>query len=233
MAILREFNNESLHNYFARALRLLNKEGKNEDYKLTIPHVGCSHFMHIVRKNLCAIQRLNRDVMNSKEGSKNVWYRFNMYCMSLLVNAETLDEFEMILKDITVCLMSKFLSDKVQEAYDRIVRRVARLGNETIDDIVDNAKQFENAVVSESTEETSVSTSANPLNSHFHNLVAPVIEQLEQDNEDEDHKYTENRSWCPPFFKFIQSYICEMPLWSAVLLGSLDRYKTGHAKSNV
>ena len=48
LAVLREFNNESLLLFFTRAYRLLRKEGTSEDFKLTIPHVGCSHFMHIV-----------------------------------------------------------------------------------------------------------------------------------------------------------------------------------------
>ena len=29
---------------------------------------------------------------------------------------------------------------------------------------------------------------------------------------------------CPDFFAIIESYLPEMPLWSGVLLGSLDRY---------
>ena len=45
----------------------------------------------------------------------------------------------------------------------------------------------------------------------------------EDDDRDENH-CAENRSYCPEFFAFLESYLPETPLWSGVLLGSLDRY---------
>ena len=40
LAIIREFNNESLVMFLKRAYRLLHKNGTEEDFVLTIPHVG-------------------------------------------------------------------------------------------------------------------------------------------------------------------------------------------------
>ena len=111
LAVLREFNNESLRDFFERAFRILNKKGLENDFSLTVPHVGCSHFMHIVHRKVKAISREQRNIKNDKEQPvdeiHDVWYRFNMYCMSLLVNARTLHEFLQIFEDIAICLMSK------------------------------------------------------------------------------------------------------------------------------
>ena len=79
LALLKEFNDETQEAFFQRAFQILTKEGTGQDFDLTILHVGCSHFMHIVHKKIKELSR-----------SKEVWYRFNMYCMSLLVNGRTL-----------------------------------------------------------------------------------------------------------------------------------------------
>ncbi len=224
LAVLREFNNESLLLFFTRAYRLLRKEGTSEDFKLTIPHVGCSHFMHIVHKNLSAIRRLKQNTKNSTTSHANIWYRFNMYCMSLLVNAATLDEFNTILKDAAVCLMSRFLLDKVQDSYKNITGRVEKIGKTKIDDVVDDACKFDDTIPTDGTGESFVPASTNPFNVHFENLLNPILKQIEVDNESQSDQYEDNRSFCPEFFTFIRLHICEMPLWSGVLLGSLNRY---------
>ena len=42
LAILKEFNNESLETFLQRAFRILEKKGLKGDFELTIPHVGLS-----------------------------------------------------------------------------------------------------------------------------------------------------------------------------------------------
>ena len=46
------------------------------------------------------------------------------------------------------------------------------------------------------------------------------VEKLSRSHEKEKR----NRTYCPRFFSFIEELLPEMPLWSSVLLGSLDRY---------
>ena len=233
LAILREFNNESLLLFFNRAHRLLRREGTEEDLKLTTPHVGCSHFMHIVHKNLSAIRRLKKSTSSNNSNHGDVWYRFNMYCMSLLVNASTLEEFNIILKDITVCLMSKYLVDKVQDSYKNITGRVEKMGKCKIDDVINHAGEFDGTIAKDTTRDNCVSPLKNPFENHFENLLNPIIAEVDIDNKGRTGCCVKNRSWCPEFLSFIRSYICEMPLWSGVLLGSLDRYsKTGCSTSH-
>mgnify|MGYP002803810279 CR=1 FL=1 len=233
LAVLREFNNESLTSFFTRAYRLMRREGTDEDVKLTIPHVGCSHFMHIVHKNLSAIRRLKQTAKGSDGSSHgSVWYRFNMYCMSLLVNASTLEEFDTILKDATVCLMSKFLVARVHESYNKITGRVEKIGLKKMDDVVDNACEFDDSIPTDATGESSVPALINPFNIHFDDILSPIIAEIEFDNKSDSDHFEEKTSWCPEFFTFMRSYITEMPLWSGVLLGSLERYKkSGNMKA--
>jgi hypothetical protein len=79
--------------------------------------------------------------------------------MSLLVNAATLDEFNTILKDVAVCLMSRFLLDKVQDSYKNITGRVEKIGKTKIDDVVDDACKFDDTIPTDGTGESFVPAS--------------------------------------------------------------------------
>ena len=177
--------------------------------------------MHIVHKNLIAIRRLTHKNKSSNDGSKNPSYCFNMYCMSLLVNATTLEEFDTILKDATVCLTSRFFFRYVQDSYGNIKRRIDKIGSKKVNDIVDSAGDFDDTIPTDTTGESSVPASTNPFNLHFEKLLKPILNQIEGENERQPDPTVElNGSWCSQFFKFMQSYIGEMALWSGVLLGS-------------
>ena len=63
----------------------------------------------------------------------------------------------------------------------------------------------------------------NPFNKHFEGMIKDIGDKISNTSDGQNTK--SNRSCCPQFFRFIQSYLPEMPLWSGVLLGSLDRYK--------
>ncbi|XP_046844891.1 uncharacterized protein LOC124438735 [Xenia sp. Carnegie-2017] len=52
MAVLQESNNESRAAFFKRAFRIVNGRSLDNDLALIVPHVGCSHFMHIVHRYL-------------------------------------------------------------------------------------------------------------------------------------------------------------------------------------
>ena len=66
LAVLREFNNESLCDFFQRAFRILNKNGLESDFSLTVPHVGCSHFMHIVHRKVMVFHVNNAMLVTKK-----------------------------------------------------------------------------------------------------------------------------------------------------------------------
>ena len=182
--------------------------------------------MHIVHKNLSAIRRLKLTAKGSDGSSHaSAWYCFNMYCMSPLLNASTLEEFDMTLKDATVCLMSTFLEARVHDSYNKITGRVEKIGLEKIDDVVENACEFNHNIPTDATGESSMPALTNPFNINFDNILNPVTAEIEVDNKSDSNRFEENRSWCPEFFTFMRSYITEMPLWSGVLLGSLERFK--------
>ena len=74
--------------------------------------------------------------------------------------------------------------------------------------------------------------SFDPFNIHFDNILNPITAEIEVDNKMDSDHFEENRSSCPEFFTFMQSYITEMPLWSDILLGSQERFnKTGNIKA--
>ena len=52
LAVLEDFNNETIVDFSARAFRIVTRSGSKTDLTLTIPNDGCSHFMHIVHKKI-------------------------------------------------------------------------------------------------------------------------------------------------------------------------------------
>jgi hypothetical protein len=129
LAALKEFNCESLQDFLIRVFKILRMEASNEDFKFMVPHVGCSHFMSIMHRKLKAIVRSrkkgnsNRST-NTKCQEDDVWYRFNMYCVSLLVNARTLDEFDSILEDVATCLLNERQNNDVLKAFTRLCEMI-------------------------------------------------------------------------------------------------------------
>ena len=49
--------------FLARAFRIINRKGLETDFMLTIPHVGCSHFMHIVHKKVKQLARVEHTIL--------------------------------------------------------------------------------------------------------------------------------------------------------------------------
>ena len=74
--------------------------------------------MHIVHKNIKELSRLKNT--SEEDNGKDVWYRFNMYCMSLLVNTRMLFEFDNILEDIVICLLSKKQTKMCLVTYNKL-----------------------------------------------------------------------------------------------------------------
>lgn len=228
LAALREFNGESLEQFLIRVFRILTKKASNEDLRFMVLHVGCSHFMSIMHRRLKAIMRSRKK--SSCDGDmecqqNDIWYRFNMYCVSLLVNARTLDEFDSILEDVATCLLNERQNNDVLKSFDilwQMIHRMEQRGEtfKTEEVIVKYERDEEDDDGNQRGE-----VHCNPLNNHYNKLTAAFKKRASDKNEKEiSDECQPNRSYCPDFFAIIESYLSEMPLWSGVLLGSLDRY---------
>ena len=51
LAVLKEFNNETMVNFLARAFRIVNRRGLETDFKLTIPHRRCFNLLNKSKTN--------------------------------------------------------------------------------------------------------------------------------------------------------------------------------------
>lgn len=232
MAVLIEFNNETMVDFLARAFRIVGRRGLETDFMLTIPLVGCSHFIHIVHKMIKQLAQVERTVRkeknyHSEDLVKDVWYRFNMYSMSLLANARTLYDFDTILKDVAICLSSQKKTDMLQAAYRRVSGQKNNVGKAVVNKLVtdfpdrkvaaDPLEKFEDSFPHKY-------SFCNPFIKYFEKKLKDVEERVAQDLMLADDDVKTNRSYCPPFLEFIKKYIAEMPLWSGVLLGKLESY---------
>ena len=90
--------------------------------------------MHIVHRKIKAMGRAQRHFKNDEKPPSglinDIWYRFNMYSMSLLVNTRTLYEFLQILEDVTICLSSKKQTKLLLFSYNQLNGRVRNVNKD-------------------------------------------------------------------------------------------------------
>ena len=227
LAVLKEFNAETLNAFLARAFKILQRKAEVNDFKFMIPHVGCSHFMAIMHRKLKGIIKAKKEQMQPK--NQDTWYRFNMYCVSLLVNARTLEEFDSILKHVATCLLNDHQTDSVHISFTWLWDMIHNM-EKNVPEFESNQQDVTTGDHSESDEGISNgNANGNPFIAHFEGIIEEVLlynTEIDEDSmEEESITHDANRSYCPEFFNFLKSYLHEMPLWSGVLLGSLDRYQ--------
>ncbi|CAB4006119.1 Hypothetical predicted protein [Paramuricea clavata] len=89
----------------------------------------------------------------------------------------------------------------------------------------ENANNVTTGDHSESDEDISNgNANGNPFIAHFEGIIEEVLLSNTEIDEEESITHDANQSYCPEFCNFLKSYLHKMPLWSGVLLGSLDRY---------
>ena len=143
--------------------------------------------------------------------ANKVWYRFNMYYVSLLINSRTQEKFDYILLHVAICLLHK----------TQVKTRSTPYGNWSMQWKNENKslnmlKWMESSNVDDDNvdlTETDRNTTQNPFKNHYENLIRNVKKRA---MEDAQHSKPNNRCYAPEFFAFIESYLCEMPLWSGV-----------------
>ena len=233
--LLAALTTKGLETFFQGAYRILRQKGTKSDFELTIPHVGCSHFMHIVHRKIKELSRKERS--NRKDESKktelidDIWYRFNMYCMSLLVNAQTLHELDTILEDVVVCLSSKKQTKNLTTAYCRLTGRIHNMENDCNINLADFQKEMKDVKIeSDECIADHWGKSCNPFVEYFEKKVAAVETNVSKDMVQSSIAQNNNRSYCPQFLIFVKKWIPEMPLWSGILLGRLECYQTGSSE---
>ncbi|CAB4035484.1 kDa in NOF-FB transposable element, partial [Paramuricea clavata] len=183
--------------------------------------------------SLHKVQAISREQCNTKkdeehsdeEEEHDVWYRFSMYSVSLLVNARTLHKFRTILEDIAICLLSKRQTKMLLVSYRRVKGRIKNMNVER-EIKLSNFETKPNELDEGKEDLLQVKSNANPFNTFFKNKLSVVVLNVEKDSiQNINKKLKDNRSYCPKFMEFLKSYLPEMALWSGVLLGSLERYK--------
>ena len=65
----------------------------------------------------------------------------------------------------------------------------------------------------------------NPLVDYFKTKLSNIEKCVEKDSMQAPDALADNRSYSSQLLTFIKKYLTEMPLWSGVLLGRLDRYR--------
>lgn len=117
MACLQEFNKETMATFLDRAWKTVQVKSSKTSPSLMTPHLCCSHFIKKVSE---VSKKICKDNVNR-------WYTFMMHSASLLVNARTYEDFEKILEDTFLLLLTVKQCAEVELPYARIQKRIDSL----------------------------------------------------------------------------------------------------------
>ena len=104
--------------------------------------------------------------------------------------------------------------------------RVNHMEKESNIDLKDFETEKESVTIQSQEDDIENETkSGNPLVDYFETKLSNIEKRVEKDSMQAPDTLADNRSYSPQLWTFIKKYITEMPLWSGVLLGRLDRYR--------
>ena len=221
-SVLEVFNHENLHQYLLRSWKLLNIEGKEEDFSgYTVLHVCLSHHMKLV-KHKC--QTLSKSMMF-----------FGMYFMSLLTRCETLEEARSLLFHCVIVLRTRNFTEQLKPHVRTIMRRMNSLKTEipqneafgveeTEQTIMMPQNQVDEKNMNQTEEQVLHEAPYSPFKSWFRKIVAEadeIVTRIDTCTSKELNKY-----YCPTYFeKVLLHYLPTFPLWSNILLPNNRKLK--------
>lgn len=223
IAILEEFNHETLKEFLDRSWRIVRGEARDTDLeKKTVPHACASHVMNDVKK-LC-----------KKYMANDIEYR--LWCFSTLLNCSSFTEAERICEDMAIIFYGKKLTNEVQAASQRMHNRIKALStDEAIRQDIYSAFGKENAEQSDETPEEDKRKQKKPLTEEdfLTQAVGTRFEKWAQltlqrgkdrisscgENEEDNGRYS------PAFLdNIMRLFLPTIPLWSALMTGDLSRH---------
>ena len=140
-----------------------------------------------------------------------------------------LHEFDTILEDVVICLTSQKQTEMLQAAY----RRINNMDKVCVKQVTTEFPKEDADAESPNKLEDSLSESlfSNSFTKYFEKKLKGIKECVQEDTRLASENKNANRSYCPQFLEFIEKHIAEMPLWSGVLLGNLERYQTNSSQN--
>jgi len=209
LACLQEFNKETVLTFLERAWRIVNHKANAKDITLMTPHICCSHLMHNASDNCKKI---------SKNNSKRL-YSFLLYSMSLLVNSYTFSEFQKILEDVSLLVLTSHNCPKVQKAYTRIQQRIEKLNKDDFQ-LEHDCKCGDVCSAIEKS-----FTKSDPRGPCAERLFA-ITDSMQECSSTLTTGKDENRCYSPEFMECLKRLLPIAPLWSNFLLYKMSNSKT-------
>jgi hypothetical protein len=223
-ACLREFNNESLEEYFERGFWIVNGKATPEEVQKTIHHVCSAHMMQIIKrhaKNLC-------EKGHPAESQIHIAMRF----FGRLLTATSLKEMKGIVSLGYVIFKTKFVCDMLTEKLDQFSECIRAFNSENIID--EELVESDN----ESNEE-GVEFSENPVSNEVIGPCSSVklfweeeLQTIKKTNTLKEVNSDRNKYYMPAFFDYVaKHYLPSCILWSNLLLGDLSRHNADYSSS--
>ena len=136
-------------------------------------------------------------------------------------------EIDTIFEDVVICLSSKKQTKILSTAYQRLSGRINNMKKDCEIDLANFEEEIDDVTLQSHEEDIACEAKrGNPFNNYFDKKLHDM--EIRKDVVQVSNREKDNRSYCPEFLLFIKKYVVEMPLWSGVLLGRLERYRDNY-----
>ena len=221
VSALQIFNGESFQEFLKRTWKIVNGKAELGDLQKTIVHTCAFHYMRNVKD-------LVKTNYKAKGKSVGIWI------LSLLMNAETLQDIDDIVNLAIVVTSSKSTSKRFFSCVGTLNKRLrnfkADISAETkksiegvVSDVVTQQRKRKKETTSGTEEQLYHLSKDSPFKKHFSDLYTEQMEMIKK--EDAESKAGVNALYSEGFFQAVlKQLIPTIPLWSGLLLGDLSRH---------
>ena len=216
-AVLYAFNAEDCKAYLKRSWKIVHRGRKAQELKgKTYPHLCAAHMLH-------NLSRCLRDITQDK-GKK----RFILYCFALLQTTGDVENASRVFRAMHITFDSQLSTARVKRATEYLQHIINRKG---LQEEVDETEDGDPLIQSHDEHPTLSLRESSPWFVHFKNVAESTTAEMQIT--DDETSCTSNDYYTPGLIDLlIKQFMHIYPLWSAVLLGDLQRYASDHPSLN-
>ena len=215
-ASLREFNNESLGDYFERGFRIVTGKATKAEAEKTIHHVCSAHMMQLIKRHA-------KDLCEKGLPTKSQVH-IAMRFFGRLLSANTLHDMKDIIRLGYTIFNTKYVSTHLTEELEKFSETIHTFHTfETCDG--SNQSESDEDAEKESDEEHHTENDIAIETCSVKQFWEKELELIRKTNKIEESSEDTNKYFMPRYFEYVvKNYLPSCLLWSNLLLGDLTRY---------
>uniref|UniRef100_A0A7M5UQC9 ubiquitinyl hydrolase 1 n=1 Tax=Clytia hemisphaerica TaxID=252671 RepID=A0A7M5UQC9_9CNID len=210
-AVLQEFTGSTLEEYLERTYRIIHGKADKSDLEKTFIRICAYHFLQMCRRNL-------KPYSESQQ-------HFALRAIGRLICFEDLEEMTEFVNDLAKVICSRLVSDDVDAALTRMEIKINNFQYSQQDRIaLENTKRNSDNLVFDCIE----TGHSGSWHEHWNRTIKANVTSKKSTSTSTAQN---NKYYTPKFFFYLRGLLDQVPLWSNLLCGDLDRFSNQYKKS--